>query len=161
MQWMLYRQASISIHCLVKHFQVSYIIYRDFRKLSALKVGALLWWSYLCNILGNFPGRNLNISFYRQTQLLESHVSGHIVKKEVTEEGEVRAGGNIHFLATLEILGHSYWVNERVSQSVSHTFRYHPWHHNDVILTTWLERAIYRNYRIFWHQWSRTVTLLI
>ena len=29
------------------------------------------------------------IFYSRQTQLLESHVSGHIVKKEVTEEGEV------------------------------------------------------------------------
>ena len=28
--------------------------------------------------------------FFRQTQLLESHVSGHMVKKEITAEGEVR-----------------------------------------------------------------------
>ena len=28
--------------------------------------------------------------YFRQTQLLESHVSGHMVKKEITTEGEVR-----------------------------------------------------------------------
>ena len=32
---------------------------------------------------------------FRQTQLLESHVSGHMVKKEVTQEGEVRFNINI------------------------------------------------------------------
>ena len=35
------------------------------------------------------PSKTCNFLFFRQTQLLESHVSGHMVKKEITQEGEV------------------------------------------------------------------------
>ena len=34
--------------------------------------------------------RKKSIFFFRPTHLLESHVSGQMVKREVTEEGEVK-----------------------------------------------------------------------
>ena len=40
--------------------------------------------------LGRYSSSDSCFNFdFRQTQLLESHVSGHMVKKETTDEGEV------------------------------------------------------------------------
>ena len=42
------------------------------------------------NLIRNTIPEATDTFFFRQTQLLESHVSGHMVKKEITAEGEVR-----------------------------------------------------------------------
>ena len=49
----------------------------------------LLRYAYIACCIWKSKIENKLFASFRQTQLLESHVSGHMVKKEVTEEGEV------------------------------------------------------------------------